>query len=121
LATGLTPLGELLWQAGAEMVYIPELGGYVPLHDRNMETTAPGVFVAGDVAGIEEASTAMAAGRMAGLSAAKRLGRIGEAEYEIRYREVSGELEGLRAGPTGTKILSGISKMRAKLEERVSV
>lgn len=119
LATGLTPLGELLWQAGAEMVYVPELGGFVPIYDENMETTAKGVFVAGDVAGIEEASTAMAAGKMAGLAAARSLGKVADAKYADLYAEVSGELTGLRSGPAGAKIIGGISKMRVGLEKKV--
>ena len=31
LAVGLTPLVDVLWQAGCEMVYVPALGGHVPL------------------------------------------------------------------------------------------
>ena len=89
LATGLTPLGELLWQAGAEMAYIPELGGFVPLYDESMETTKKGVFVAGDVAGIEEASTAMAAGRMAGLSAARSLDKVPDSDYTRLRDEIA--------------------------------
>lgn len=112
LATGLTPLGELLWQAGAEMKYIPELGGFVPVHDENMETTAKGVYVAGDVAGIEEASTAMAAGRLAGLSAAYSLGKVAADEYSRKRAAISAELEGLRSGPAGEKIRIGLAKLR---------
>lgn len=112
LAAGLTPLAEVLWQAGAEMRYIPELGGFVPLYDRNMETTAKGVFVAGDVAGIEEASTAMAAGRLAGLCAAHSLGKVAEAEFSTLHQAISGELRQLRAGPTGEKIQKGLERMR---------
>jgi sarcosine oxidase subunit alpha len=112
LATGLTPLSEVLWQAGAEMRYIPELGGFVPLYDANMETTAKGVFVAGDVAGIEEASTAMAAGRLAGLCAAHSLGRVPEDEFAELHSRLSEDLKQLRAGPTGEKILQGLERMK---------
>lgn len=113
LATGLTPLAEILWQAGAEMSYVPELGGFVPVYDENMETTAKGVFVAGDVAGIEEASTAMAAGRLAGLCAAASLGKVPEDEFGKVHEAISRELAELRAGPTGEKILKGLSQMNA--------
>ena len=116
LAVGLTPLAEVLWQAGAEMSYIPELGGFVPLYDEDMETTAEGVYVAGDVAGIEEASTAMAAGQLAGLCAAHSLGKVPEGEFRGRREAISAELAQLRAGPTGEKILKGLSKMAASRE-----
>ncbi len=112
LATGLTPLGELLWQAGAQMRYIPELGGFVPIHDENLETTAKGVYVAGDVAGIEEASTAMAAGRLAGLSIARSLGKVTEESYRACHRAVSHELEQLRSGPAGEKVRRGLERLR---------
>lgn len=113
LAVGLTPLAELLWQAGAKMEHIPELGGFVPLYDHKMETTAKGVYVAGDVAGIEEASTAMAAGRLAGLCAARSLGKVSDSEFREAHETISTELAELRAGPTGEKILRGLSQMEA--------
>lgn len=113
LATGLTPLGELLWQAGAEMRYIPELGGFVPLHDENMETTTKGVYAAGDVVGIEEASTAMASGRLAGLSAAWSLGKVQGDEFRALRAAISGELAALRAGPASEKVVKGLMQMRA--------
>ena len=59
LAVGLSPSIEILSQAGAKQCFIPELGGYINLHNQNLETSLPGVFVAGDIAGIEEASSAM--------------------------------------------------------------
>ncbi|HHW17552.1 MAG TPA: FAD-dependent oxidoreductase [Firmicutes bacterium] len=116
LATGLTPLGELLWQAGAQMEYVSELGGFVPLYDENMETTAKGVFVAGDASGVEEASTAMAEGKLAGLSAAWSLGRVPPEEFTRKREEIRNELYQLRAGPTGQKILRGLETLskRAK-------
>jgi len=91
------------------MKYIPQLGGYAPLRNRDMETTVPGVYVAGDSAGVEEASTAMVEGRIAGLVAAASLGH--------RVKDVDGlkgklweELEMLRRGPVGEKVRGGINK-----------
>ena len=76
LAVGMSPLTELLWQAGADFDYIAELGGFVPLHDSRMESTVPGLYVAGDVTGVEEAPIAMEEGRLAGISAAEACGRL---------------------------------------------
>ena len=67
-------MAEILWQMGCEMKYIPELGGHVPVRNELMQTSVPGVYVAGDVASVEEASSAMMEGRMAGLAAAASLG-----------------------------------------------
>lgn len=49
-------------------------GGWVPKHGPDMQTTVPGVYVAGEVAGIGGAYTALAEGWIAGLSAARELG-----------------------------------------------
>ena len=50
-------------------------GGWIPVHSEDMETSVAGVFVAGEVAGIGGAHAAMAEGTLAGLIAARQLGR----------------------------------------------
>lgn len=109
IAVGLTPLAELLWQIGCEMRYVPELGGHVPLRNGEYETTVKNVYVAGDVAGIEEASSAMVEGRLAGLCAAKNLGLRTEA-FEAERADCLRQLQTLRSGPSGEKILKGLEK-----------
>ncbi len=110
VSVGLTPLTELLFQAGCKMVFIGELGGHVALRDINMETTVPNIFVAGDVSGIEEASAAMVEGQVAGLTAAKNLG-YGLDDYEAKVAAAHKELDGLRRGPVGGKIRAGLDKL----------
>ncbi len=107
LAVGLTPMGELLWQAGCQMIYVPQLGGHVPFRKATLETTVPGIYVAGDVAGVEEASSAMVEGRLAGLAAARRLG-YHNADWENKYQDALQQLMALRSGPVGEKICSGL-------------
>ncbi|MGI6129491.1 MAG: NAD(P)/FAD-dependent oxidoreductase [bacterium] len=98
LAVGLTPLAELAWQAGCSFSYQPSLGGYVPLHSANMETTMPHVYVAGDIAGVEEASTALEEGMIAGLAAGSSVGlSVPEAEFKAAQLR----LQALRCGPFG--------------------
>jgi len=109
LAVGLSPLSELLWQAGCEMKYIPPLGGYVALRDRDMETMVQGVYVAGDSAGVEEASTAMVEGRIAGLAAAVSLGHRIKDAVGLK-EELWEELEMLRRGPVGEKVREGVKR-----------
>jgi sarcosine oxidase subunit alpha len=108
LAVGLSPTSELLFQAGCQSWYVPELGGHVTAHDNNLETTMPGVYLAGDVSGIEEASAAMLEGRLAGYCAAESLGKRVPPE---RKREVVDQLRDLRAGPFGEKARRGKEKM----------
>lgn len=103
LATGLNPLTELAWIAGCRFHYIPELGGHIPIHNRRMETTVEGIYVAGDISGIEEASTAMEEGRLAGINAAASLGFMNDFEIKKLTKEVWNRLDALRCGQFGAK------------------
>src|SRR5699024_4681964 len=49
-----------------------ELGGHVPIHNEKMETPIDGLFVAGNITGIESAKIAMAQGTLAGWSIVNR-------------------------------------------------
>ena len=60
LAVGLSPMSQLLKQAGCEMA--DTKGGYVPVCEEDGSTSVEGIFAAGDVSGIEEASSAMIEG-----------------------------------------------------------
>lgn len=88
IATGMSPLTELLWQAGAEMRYVEPLGGYIPVYDKKMETTAAGVYVAGDAAGVEEAPIAIEEGNIAGLSSAESLGYLDAVDANTKRSEM---------------------------------
>jgi len=68
IAGGLYPLAELAAVAGCPFYHIEELGGYVPLHNERMETTLPGLYVAGNITGIEGAKVAISQGITAGLA-----------------------------------------------------
>jgi thioredoxin reductase len=87
LSGGLCPLVNLLAAAGCPLVYIPELGGHVPLCGPDLETPLAGVFAAGSVCGAVGAEAAEAHGRLAGLAAARRLGLIDEAAAGRRLRQ----------------------------------
>jgi sarcosine oxidase subunit alpha len=110
LAVGLSPLTELLWQAGCDMKYVAELGGYVPVRNGNLQTTEEHIFVAGDVSGVEEASAAMVEGKLAGMYIAALLG-YQTANYEPELQLAREQLAALRSGPAGEKIRNGLSKV----------
>lgn len=113
LAVGLSPLSDLLWQASCQMRYIPELCGYVALRDDNMKTTIDKIYIAGDVAGIEEASSAMLEGQIAGLNAAVSLGYKCD-NYKEQDKKLKVELKELRDNPLSEEIKIGIEKALIK-------
>jgi len=119
IATGLTPLSELLWQAGCEMRYVNELGGFVPLRNENLETTVNGIYVAGDIGGIEEASSAMVEGYLAGISASYDLGYFSK-DMENKKIDYMHQLNSLRSGPTGAKTRKGLTNILVNLEAAAS-
>ena len=55
-------MSQLCQTAGCDMEFNPRKGGNVPLTDEFGETSVKGVYACGDVAGIEEASSAMLLG-----------------------------------------------------------
>src|SRR5690625_1481794 len=68
IAGGLYPLAELAAVVGCPFQYSEELGGHVPLHNEAMETPVRGIYVAGNITGIESAKVAREQGTVAGLS-----------------------------------------------------
>jgi len=104
LAVGLSPMSELARLADCEFAYSSVLGGHVPIHDDNMETSQKGIYVAGDLTGIEEASTAMEEGRLAGLAAAHSLGYMKEEEFREAKQKIWKRLNDLRQGTFGEEI-----------------
>lgn len=103
VAAGLKPNIELPVMAGCDTLFLTALGGRVPIHDENMETTQPGMYVAGDCAGVEEASTAIESGRLAGIAAAEQLGYVPQHEASTMKHQIHEVLQELRAGPFGVE------------------
>jgi len=108
IATGLHPSIELAQMSGCTLAFSPELGGHLPVHNENMETTIEGIYIAGDTAGIEEASTAMEEGRLAAIDINEKLGYLSVDKAAREKRKIRESLFALRYGPFG--------RHRAKLE-----
>ncbi|UCB45648.1 MAG: FAD-dependent oxidoreductase [Spirochaetota bacterium] len=117
IAVGLRPLAELCWMAGLRFEYIPELGGFIPLHDENMETSIKGIYVAGDVAGIEEASSAMEEGKLAGIAASVSQGKTDKKKAERDILETKERLRSLRLGTYGDYRYNAKEKIIRKFHE----
>lgn len=96
LAVGLSPMSQLLKMAGCEM----DNSGpaEVPVIDESGATSVPGIYAVGDVAGIEEASSAMIEGRMAGIKVAEYLGFEEAEKGDKEFDKNVAALDGLRQG-----------------------
>lgn len=70
---GFTPSTELARQAGCAMQWDSQLGGWVVQHTDRFETTAEGIYVAGEPTGVSGAEQSWAEGRVAGLRIAEGL------------------------------------------------
>ena len=111
MAAGLRPQAKLAQMYDVKMDFIPEMGGWMPMHNGDMRTSNPDIYVAGDIAGVEEANTAMDEGRLAGVAIAQSLGCIDDAKAEVMKKEIWDRLDSLRLGPFGER--------RYKAKERI--
>ncbi len=107
LSVSLRPNNSFLRQASCEMKYVNELGGFVPLRTEDMRTTSDGVYIAGDCAGIEEATVAALEGKIAGAAVVEELyGSTDELKEE--KKEAKDDLERMRKGPYGKPPRKGV-------------
>ena len=98
VAIGLRPNTRLASLAGCQLTNSSVLGGWVPIHNGQLETTVPGIYVAGDVSGIEEASTALEEGKLTGIGAASAMGKTRVRDQE-ELQAIADRLCSLRGGP----------------------
>lgn len=68
ISDGLSPVSEITSLFNLRHVYMDSLGGYVPLHSAQMATEIEGLYVAGNITGIENAKVAMQQGKMAAFN-----------------------------------------------------
>lgn len=117
IAVGLTPDVALPAMADVAFVNGGRLGSQVPMHDRNMETTKEGIYVAGDSAGVEEASSAIEEGKLAGIAATEALGKIDADTAKELKENVWNSLNQLRTGPFGAGRHDAKEKIIEQMED----
>jgi sarcosine oxidase subunit alpha len=110
ISVGLSPLSNLLSMIDVDTKYVSSLGGLVPYIDEHHETSVKNIYVAGDVCGVEEASSAIVEGYLTGLIVAKDLG-FEHNDYENLYKDFKAQLENLRSGPFGEKTRNGLKEI----------
>jgi len=118
VAVGLSPLNELFYQTGCLFTYKPFLGGTVALHNENMETTVSGIYIAGDSSGVEEASTAMEEGKLAGISSVEKLRNK---KFEEEKEEITKRLNDFRIGSFGEKRRISKEEIVKEYYERIKI
>ena len=92
---GLIPTTWVTSMLGCTHYYDPIIGGWIPQFNQNMQTDQPGVFVAGDGAGIAGVLVAKMEGTLAGLYAAVHTGSISEDKALQAARPVRTKLAGM--------------------------
>ncbi len=110
IAVGLSPLSQLLGMVDVTMKYVKELGGLVPVLNELHQTSNPSIFSCGDVSGIEEASSAMMGGYIAGLGVLKYLNQPHK-DHDRLLAEYEHELMLLRLSSYGEKTRLGLKKL----------
>jgi NADPH-dependent 2,4-dienoyl-CoA reductase/sulfur reductase-like enzyme len=97
---GFLPSLELPRLLGCALRYDENQGGHIPVRDADGQSSVPGLFVAGDGAGVAGSAVAIEEGRIAGIAAACRLGRLdptaGDDRLRPRHRRLA-QLEHFRA------------------------
>ncbi len=94
VAVGRQPDILLATMAELELVWVPDLGGWVPLHHLDGDGGLPGLYLAGDAAGIDNVEVCELEGAMAASILAGRLEAIDPAiGVELRV-----ELASMRPG-----------------------
>lgn len=99
IAGGLYPLAELVALTGSPFYNIPELGGHVPLHNEEMETSVKGLYVAGNITGIEGAKVAISQGKVAALSILQQLNNqsfrneLDQAKENVRQERIDAYIQ----------------------------
>lgn len=110
LAVGLQPDYRLCHQIGCIFKYSRELSGHVPIRNKYMQTSNNNLYIAGDCAGIEEASTAMMEGKIAGLSTGTSLG-YGNSITTNEINKTIRQMREFREGPRGEIINKSIKEV----------
>jgi NADPH-dependent 2,4-dienoyl-CoA reductase/sulfur reductase-like enzyme len=93
---GLIPNVELTQVAGCVHRHDGRAGGWVPELDERLGTSVPGLYAAGETAGVGGAGAALVEGRMAALAAAARLGHLAEDQVRAEFEHLAAERRRLR-------------------------
>ena len=89
MGNGFAPNLELARLAGCELEHRPEAGGWVVGVDESLMTSQSGILAAGELTGIAGVAKSYLEGRLAGLSAAQRLGALPAERFENEQKSLT--------------------------------
>lgn len=90
---GLSPNTELAGMLNCKLDYQKKRGGWVPVRDEWLQTSTPGIYAAGDCAGVCGAENSRLEGRLAGAAAGLQTGFITRQAAEEIKRDLAPGLE----------------------------
>jgi thioredoxin reductase/bacterioferritin-associated ferredoxin len=114
---GLVPATEITRLLGAAHEFHPAKGGWVAALDSGLRTSVPGLYVAGDGAGVAGASAASLRGRLAALAAARDLAALEPPSFE---EEATGLRRALRRAEGFGEAMSASMAMKPGLLDTVT-
>lgn len=92
LGYGLTPATEVYRLLGANHIFDPARGGWIPELDTAQRTSVPNLYGAGDGAGLLGAAAAPLTGSLAALTAATDLGKLPSPTYVAKADRLHSQL-----------------------------
>lgn len=124
LGYGFLPANEMARALGVRHEYDPVRGHLVCVRGPDMQTSVPNVFAVGDGCGLGGAPAAREEGVIAGLAAAKRLGREGSAAEAgaaarrlVRHRRFQDALWSVFSAPRVALALADADTLICRCEE----
>ena len=117
VGVGLNPAYDLIQLFNPKMVNSRQLGGFVPVRDRQFRFTE-NAYIAGDCGSIEEATTAVLEGRLVGLYVAQSLG-YGDEVVTAKIEEYEHALEEDRGSPFSTGLRAAMQENTVENIEEV--
>jgi sarcosine oxidase subunit alpha len=117
IGVGLNPAYDLVQLFNPKMVNMGSLGGLVPVRDKSYRI-AKNAYIAGDCGSIEEATTAVLEGGLAGLYVTRSLGK-GDGDLVDKIEEYINALEEDRGSPFSKRLKEALEEITVENIEEV--
>jgi NADPH-dependent 2,4-dienoyl-CoA reductase/sulfur reductase-like enzyme len=109
---GFAPNIELPVQAGCDIEYQKDKGGWVVRVDKTMESSLRNIYAAGEITGIAGAKKSFAEGKLAAISILEKLGKNNHKNLKHRFKKDIRKLNTLRGLQTDyAKFLNGLCRV----------